>query len=152
MLLWRIAREPHIDTTLEGVGGLLVSGRWHRRGRPILYTSGSAALAALEVLVHVEPLNAPDDLRLLALEFPDDLSIETLDLTLLPKDWRSLPAPVSTQAIGADWLQRRSSLALRVPSVVVPVDSNVLLNPHHPDMNRVRISRNEAFRFDSRLL
>ena len=152
MLLWRIAREPHIDTTLEGVGGLLVSGRWRRRGRPILYTSGSAALAALEVLVHVEPLNAPDDLRLLALECPDDLSIETLDLTLLPQDWRSLPAPSSTQAIGADWLQRRSSVALRVPSVVVPVDSNVLLNPHHPDMNRVRISRNEAFRFDSRLL
>ena len=152
MLLWRIAREPHIDTTLEGVGGLLVSGRWRRRGRPILYTSGSAALAALEVLVHVEPLNAPDDLRLLALEFPDDLSIETLDLTSRPQDWGNLPAPVSTQAIGADWLQRGSSVALRVPSVVVPVDSNVLLNPHHPDMNRVRISRNEAFRFDSRLL
>ena len=86
------------------------------------------------------------------LECPDDLSIETLDLTSLPQDWRNLPAPVSTQAIGADWLQRRSSVALRVPSVVVPVDSNVLLNPRHPDMNRVRISRNEAFRFDSRLL
>lgn len=151
MQLWRIAREIHCDTALNGVGGLMVAGRWHRRGHPILYTSSSAALAALEVLVHVEPLQAPDDLRLLRLELPDDLAIETLDPARLPEDWRSLPSPQSTQAIGSDWLEGRSSAALRVPSVIVPVDSNVLLNPRHPDMARVRISSNEAFRFDSRL-
>jgi RES domain-containing protein len=127
MLLWRIAREPHVDTTLEGVGGLMVSGRWHRRGHPILYASSTAALAALEVLVHVDPLQAPDD-------------------------WSRVPAPESTQAIGTDWLMRKSSVGLRVPSTVVPVESNVLLNPRHPEMNRVRILRNEPFRFDSRLL
>lgn len=151
MQLWRIAREIHCDTTLDGVGGLMVAGRWHRRGQPILYTSSSAALAALEVLVHVEPLQAPDDLRLMRLDLPDDLAIETLDPARLPEDWRSLPSPQSTQAIGSDWLQRRSSAALRVPSVIVPVDSNVLLNPRHPEIARVRISSNEAFRFDSRL-
>ena len=151
MLVWRIASEIHCDTTLEGIGGLLVAGRWHRRGQPILYTSSSASLAALEVLVHVEPLQAPDDLRLLGLELPDDLAIETQDLTQLPDDWQSLPAPESTQSIGSAWLERRSSVALRVPSVVVPMESNVLLNPRHPDMTRVRISSNEAFRFDSRL-
>ncbi len=73
MLLWRIAREPHVDTSLEGVGGLMVSGRWHRRGHPILYASSTAALVALEVLVHMDPLQAPDDLRLLGLDLPDDL-------------------------------------------------------------------------------
>ena len=151
MLLWRIARDIHVDSALEGVGGLMVSGRWHRRGQPILYTSSSAALAALEVLVHVEPLQAPDDLRLLGLELPEGLAIETLDLTQLPDDWQSLPAPESTQSIGSAWLERKSSLALRVPSVIVPMESNVLLNPRHPDMTRVRISSNEAFRFDSRL-
>jgi RES domain-containing protein len=152
MLLWRIAREIHIDTPLEGVGGLIVSGRWHRRGQPILYASATAAMAALEVLVHVEPLQAPDDLRLLRLDLPDDLAIETLDPALLPEDWRSVPAQESAQSIGSDWLQRRSSVALKVPSVIVPVESNVLLNPRHPGMARVRISSNEAFRFDSRLL
>jgi RES domain-containing protein len=106
MLLWRIAREPHVDTTLEGVGGLLVSGRWQRRGHPLLYASSTAALAALE----------------------------------------------STQAIGTAWLMGTTSVGLRVPSTVVPVESNVLLNPRHPEMNRVRILRNEPFRFDSRLL
>jgi RES domain-containing protein len=84
MLLWRIAREPHADTTLEGVGGLMVSGRWHRRRHPILYASSTAALAALEVLVHVDPLQAPDDLRLLGLDLPDDLTIEVLDPARLP--------------------------------------------------------------------
>ena len=152
MLLWRIAREVHCDSALEGVGGLMVAGRCHWRGQPILYTSSSAALAALEVLVHVEPLQAPDDLRLLGLELPDDLAIESLDLTLLPEDWCGLPASESTQSIGSAWLEGRSSVALRVPSVVVPMETNVLLNPRHPDMGRVRISRNEAFSFDSRLL
>lgn len=151
MQVWRIARDVHCDTALDGVGGLMAAGRWHRRGHPILYTSSSAALAALEVLVHVEPLQAPDDLRLLGLELPDDLVIETLDLTQLPDDWRSLPAPESTQFIGSAWLERRSSVALRVPSVVVPMESNVLLNPRHPDVTRVQISSNEPFRFDSRL-
>ena len=151
MLLWRIAREIHVDSALEGVGGLMVSGRWHRRGQPILYTASSAALAALEVLVHVEPLQAPDDLRLLGLELPDELTIEELVPALLPEDWRSVPAPESTQSIGNTWLERRSSVALRVPSVVVPMETNVLLNPRHPEMSRVRISSNEAFRFDSRL-
>jgi len=151
MLLWRIAREIHVDSALEGIGALMVSGRWHRRGRPILTTASSAALAALEVLVHVEPLQAPDDLRLLGLELPDELTIEQLAPELFPEDWRSVPAPESTQSIGNAWLERRSSVALRVPSVVVPMDSNVLLNPRHPDMSGVRISSNEAFRFDSRL-
>ena len=151
MLLWRIAREIHVDSALEGVGGLMVSGRWHRRGRPILYTASSAALAALEVLVHVEPLQAPDDLRLLGLDLPDELTLEELVPALLPEDWRSMPAPESTQSIGNAWLERRSSVALRVPSVVVPMETNVLLNPRHPDMTRVRISSNEAFHFDSRL-
>ncbi len=97
MLLWRIAREIHIDTPLEGVGGLIVSGRWHRRGQPILNASANAALAALEVLVHVEPMQAPDDLRLLGLDLPEDLAIETLDPALLPEDWRTVPAQESTQ-------------------------------------------------------
>lgn len=151
MLLWRIAREIHLDSALEGVGGLMVSGRWHRRGQPILYTASSAALAALEVLVHVEPLQAPDDLCLMGLDLPDELTIEELPQGLLPDDWRSVPAPESTQSIGNAWLERRSSVALRVPSVVVPREFNVLLNPRHPDMSGVRISSNEAFRFDSRL-
>jgi RES domain-containing protein len=151
MLVWRIARQIHGDTTLEGIGGLLVAGRWHRRGHPILYTSSSAALAALELLVHVEPLQAPDDLRLQGLELPVDLAIEALDLTQLPDNWQSLPAPESTQSIGSAWLERKSSVALRVPSIIVPMESNVLLNPRHPKMARVRISSNEAFRFDSRL-
>jgi len=105
----------------------------------------------LEVLVHVEPLQAPDDLRLLGLELPDGLAIEALDLTQLPDDWKSLPAPESTQSIGSAWLERKSSVALRVPSVIVPMESNLLLKPRHPEMARVQISSNEAFSFDSRL-
>ena len=70
MKVWRLCRQPFAATALEGIGGLHASGRWHRRGRPIVYAASSAALAALEVLVHVDPLDAPDDLRLLTIELP----------------------------------------------------------------------------------
>ena len=83
--------------------------------------ASSASLAALELLVLVDPLMAPTDLKLLAIELPDDLTTDILE-------------------------------ALNVPSAVIKVERNVLLNPRHPEMRRRRIIRNEAFSFDPRLL
>jgi hypothetical protein len=76
MKVWRLCRQPFVATALDGIGGLYAGGRWHCRGQPIVYAASSAALAALEVLVHVDPLDAPEDLRLLTLELPDDFPIE----------------------------------------------------------------------------
>lgn len=85
MRVWRICRLPYVAHALDGLDGLHASGRWHNRGQPILYAASSAALAALEVLVHVDPLTAPADLRLLTLDLPKDLAIEVLDISVLPR-------------------------------------------------------------------
>jgi RES domain-containing protein len=76
--VWKICRQPFAADALQGIGGLYTSGRWHHKGIPIVYTAGSPALAALEVLVPVDPLCAPADLRLLAIDLPPDLSMEVI--------------------------------------------------------------------------
>lgn len=152
MRVWRICRQPFAAAALDGIGGLYTSGRWHAQGHPIVYTASSAALAALEVLVHVDPLTAPSDLRLLAIEIPDGLSVETLDPANLPMGWNTVPAPTELQRLGTSWLTSNRSVALIVPSAVIPVEQNVLINPRHPEINHVRVISDEAFSFDPRLL
>jgi RES domain-containing protein len=152
MRVWRICRKPYVDTALDGIGGMYTSGRWHTKGNPIVYTASSAALAALEVLVHVDPLTAPADLRLLAIELPDDLTTEVLEPVTLPASWHSVPAPAELQTLGSAWLTSRRTAALNVPSAVITVERNYLLNPRHPELQRVRILSDEAFSFDTRLL
>ncbi|MDZ7856324.1 RES family NAD+ phosphorylase [Sphaerotilus sp.] len=152
MKVWRLCRQPFVATALDGIGGLYVSGRWHRRGRPIVYAASSAALAALEVLVHVDPLDAPEDLRLLTLSLPDDLLIEQVEVAALPARWAAVPAPDELAALGTEWLASRRGVALSVPSAVIPMERNLLLNPLHPDVARVRIVGDEAFTFDPRLM
>jgi RES domain-containing protein len=152
MRVWRICRKPYVNTALDGIGGMYTSGRWHSKGNPIVYTASSAALAALEVLVHVDPLTAPADLRLLAIELPDDLSTEVLEPITLPQGWHSVPAPAALQTIGSSWLTSGRTAALNVPSAIITVERNFLLNPRHPEVQRVRILSDEAFSFDTRLL
>lgn len=152
MRVWRICRKPYVDTALEGFGGMYTSGRWHNKGHPIVYTASSAALAALEVLVHVDPLTAPTDLRLLAIELPDDLTTEVLEALTLPQDWHSVPAPASLQTLGSSWLTGGRTVALNVPSAVITVERNFLLNPRHPAAQRISVISDEAFSFDTRLL
>ncbi|HBH73728.1 MAG TPA: hypothetical protein DDY43_09865 [Synechococcales bacterium UBA10510] len=152
MRVWQICRKPYVDTALDGIGGMYTSGRWHSKGNPIVYTASSAALAALEVLVHVDPLTAPADLRLLAIELPDDLSIEVIEPITLPEGWHLVPAPAALQTIGSSWLTSGRTAALNVPSAVITVERNFLLNPRHPEVQRVRILSDEAFSFDTRLL
>src|SRR4029078_4714083 len=97
MRVWRIPRQPHAAASLTGGGGLYVSGRWHHRGRPIVYTSATPSLAALEVLVQVGPALAPTDLRLIEVDVPEGIAIETCVPAKQSADWQAFPAPVVLQ-------------------------------------------------------
>jgi RES domain-containing protein len=152
MRVWRICRQPYVEHALDGIGGLYTSGRWHSQGVPIVYTACSAALAALEVLVHADPLTAPADLRLLSIDLPPDLSIDVVEASTLPKSWAEVPAPRELQAHGTAWLKSARTAALSVPSAVIRVERNILLNPLHPEAARIRLTSNEPFSFDPRLL
>lgn len=102
--------------------------------------------------MHVDPLDAPDDLRLLTIELPDDIGIERVEVADLPARWIQVPAPDELAALGTDWLMSRRSVALSVPSAVIPIERNLLLNPRHPGIERVRVVDDTPFTFDPRLL
>jgi RES domain-containing protein len=105
----------------------------------------------LELLVHVEPADVPDALRLLKIEVPNDLVREELPVTPLPPDWQELPVPLSTRALGDAWLAAGRTPVLVVPAAVLPHERNYLLNPSHADARRIRIVSNEPFAFDPRI-
>lgn len=149
MRVWRIARGCYAP--LDGEGARLVGGRWNSAGRPVVYTAQTAALAVLEVLVWTDPEDVPDDLRLFEIELPADASITRLDPGSLPATWMEAGSP-ECMAVGDGWLATAESLALEVPSAVLPEERNLLINPRHPDAARVRIADSRPFAFDVRLL
>ena len=149
MQVWRLFSARYRDSAFTGVGGLYAARRWNHLGTPMVYTATSRALAALEFFVNLEANEAPDDLLMAEAAVPDEL-IETLDLKQLPRNWRSLDNQ-RCRDIGSKWAASLRSLALKVPSVVVDGDWNVLLNPKHPEFTKVKIGTAKAFRFDERL-
>lgn len=145
---WRIAKRRY--ASLDGEGARLYGGRWNSKGRRMVYLGGSLSLAILETLVHLDRTLMPPDFVAVEVTIPDDC-VETLEARHLPKLWRKIPGPKTLQAIGDKWLREGRSLALRVPSAVVPTESNVLVNPEHDDFKRIKIGTPSSFVFDPRL-
>jgi RES domain-containing protein len=137
---------------LSGKGGSVVAGRWHFQGTRIVYTSATLSLAALELLVHVDVDHAPSDLMAIGIDIPDRIEVAAVSVGDLPVGWREVPGPRSLQERGAAWLASGRTAVLRVPSTVVPHESNLLINPNQPEVKKLRVVRIEAFRLDPRLL
>ncbi len=151
---WRIVQARYLDGAeagrgaFSGEGARLYGGRWNGRGVPVAYTAGSRSLALLEVLVHLgEPLLLKPYL-LIAATFGSG-AVETVDD--VPEDWRSYPAPRSTQRLGDVWVREARSPVLRVPSVVVPAEWNYIINPRHPSFSDLEIGVPEMLDVDERL-
>jgi RES domain-containing protein len=147
--VWRLCRGKH--AAFDGEGARLAGGRWNPRGLPIVYTSETLALAALELLVHCDAPLAPADLVAIAADVPEQLSREEIRTRELPSGWRRYPAPEELARFGAAWARRGASALLAVPSAVVPSERNFLLNPAHPEFAKIRIAKPEPFTFDGRL-
>lgn len=136
-----------------------MGGRWNSPGTPLLYASAVLSLAVLEVLVHVDVDVLPADLTAYEIEFPDGL-VEQIDVTRLSARWdprailegrRTFPSLDRTRAVGDAWAREARSLALAVPSAVLPIETNVLLNPEHAAAGELRIVATYPFTFDPRL-
>ncbi len=149
MRVWRISSRRY--RRFDGEGARLYGGRWNHAGTPIVYTSGSLALAALELFVHVDTDLAPAGLIATPADLPENLSLDTADLPELPKNWRSYPAPEALKDIATAWINKSSTAVLAVPSAVIPSEQNYLLNPRHPDFRRIRIQSAIPFEFDPRM-
>lgn len=148
--LYRISTTEHINE-LSGTGARIYGGRWNNAGYPIIYSSGSRSLAALEFLVHVPMVLAPANLSIAEIVIADSIKRKSIEITELPSNWRGYPAPEQLADIGTKWIKSKSSLLLDIPSAVVDKEVNTLINPLHPDMKHVTLSKIETFHFDSRL-
>jgi RES domain-containing protein len=147
---WRITKRKHARSAFTGEGARLYGGRWNSPGTAIIYTAESQSLAVLEILVH---LDSPELLKKYVLfqVAIDDSYILDIDAAALPRNWRAEPAPSRVQKMGDDWVSKSTSAVLRVPSTLVPGESNFLLNPAHVDFRKLQISGPVPFQFDPRL-
>jgi RES domain-containing protein len=148
MRCYRIVQPRHAARALSGEGARLYGGRWSPPGRPCVYAADSRALATLEMLVHLPGHTRSLPYRLLTIEVPDE---SVTRAPHLPTAWNAMPPGRASQTVGAEWLAARKTAALMVPSVIIPEESNLLLNPQAPGFDAIRVLEERDLRFDLRL-
>lgn len=154
VVVYRIATEsasyPAHDLT--GEGPRRSGGRWNRVGCAVVYASTTRALAALETLVHLNSGTLPLNRYLVEITVPVD--VWRTRVVFDPHEgvaWSAVPPGPTSLSWGDQWLEARRSAVAVVPSVVVPEEHNVLLNPAHPDARRVQACVVRQWTYDSRL-
>jgi RES domain-containing protein len=151
MIVYRICKARYAKSAFSGAGGLESSGRWHRKGQPIVYTASTVSLAALEYFVHLGRIDSRIALVVASATIADSFSIEIVDPASLPKGWNSSPPVDATMNLGTQWCLGLRSAVIKVPSAVILGEFNYLLNPRHPDFKLIKISASEPFSFDTRM-
>jgi RES domain-containing protein len=147
--LWRIVTGRH--PVWSGEGARLFGQRWNPPGMPAIDTGMSFAVCLVEILVHANRKSPPSAARFVEAVVPDDVSQEVFGPDLHP-GWDN-PDDVSVaQAFGRDWIQKRRSALLIVPSVVTGGrDTNVVVNPDHLDADRISVGPETHVSLDRRL-
>lgn len=148
MRFYRLDSRSKAAQSFSGEGGLHGPARWHSRGTRLVYTSSSVALACLETLVHMEGVRHSKERWLFVIEVPDRFIEE---LHTLPKKWDAEPADAASRTAGDKWVMEARSVALLVPSVIVAVEKNGLINPRHPQFRIEWVAKPVRFRYDPRL-
>jgi RES domain-containing protein len=147
--VYRITACKYIDD-LSGEGAYRYGARWNKKGTRILYTAENAALAMLEALAHITMLSVAEPYCMARLSIPE--SWELVQESDLPSQWKDQPPPDMLASLGTDFVQAAKTLALKVPSVLVPDNFNVLINPLHPLFKEVKVIAVSKVSFDQRLL
>jgi RES domain-containing protein len=143
--VWRLASNHY--PPLTGEGARRVGGRWNSPGRAVVYCSTSLALCLAEALVHL-PGPLPKSYHSFKISIPDD-AVEAVEIASLKADWQQ--DQTYTRALGDDWLKEKRSLALAIPSAVLPESLNILINPSHDRILEIQVVDQGLFTFDPRL-
>jgi RES domain-containing protein len=150
MQVWRICRARFAAEAFAGHGARSYGGRWNTPGVPMVYASSSLALAAIELFVHLEPNQQPDDLVSIAALLPQGEPAQRLEPNQLPPAWWTDDlAPL--RALGDNWIREQRSLAIEVPSAALRMEWNVLVNPLHPAIAEIKVEPPQPFHFDARM-
>jgi len=148
----RVTHEKYADDAYSGRGGLYAAGRWHRRGRLVVYAAESLALATLEKIVAVNDVQRLREMVYVAAHL-DDEAIWAPSLEHLPGGWDQRPPGAGSQEFGTDWLDSERSPALQVPSALFPTEAhNYVLNPVHPGFDAaVEVDEPQPLTLDPRI-
>ncbi len=153
MRLWRIATETcsHAANDISGNGAALRPGRWNREGERVVYCANSLALAVLETTAYVSAGGLPLNRFVIAIDVPEvtwksRMQFQPADLGTA---WDAIPAGLTSIHSGSRWLAESRSALLLVPSVIVPEEFAVLINPAHPDAANVIATTTRRFDYNS---
>lgn len=150
MIVYRVANVKYKDLTLSGIGAEKVGGRWNQVGTRAVYCSKNISLALLEYYVHSENIAyLPKKILIAKIQFPDDFAIE--ELKEMPERWNQYPYSSKTTEIFTDLAKDRNIFALRVPSTIVGLESNIILNPLYKEFGKVEVIEFIDLLIDERL-
>jgi RES domain-containing protein len=150
MIVYRIANIKYKDLTLSGIGAEKVGGRWNEVGTRAVYCSENISLALLEYYVHSENIAyLPQEILVAKIEFPDDFVIQ--ELKEIPERWNQYPYSSKTTEVFTKLSKDRNIFALRVPSTIVGLESNIILNPLYKDFGKVEVIEFINLPIDKRL-
>lgn len=148
--LYRIASEKFIRD-LSGAGAAKYGGRWNPKGTYVLYTAANPSLAMLEWLAHTRDRNM-DEVYCMATILVPEGAFKTLDISLLPENWRNNPGAAALLTFGTNLVTNEQYLGFEVPSVLMPLDYNIILNTQHPLFTKITIEEITVLEPDTRLL
>jgi RES domain-containing protein len=148
--VYRILRKPYSKKPIDGEGAYRFGGRWSSAGTRLAYTAEHLSLAMIEYFIHIDPDDPPKDLVAVTAEVPDSVSRTLISSRQLPANWRQSPSPPELAEIGDRFVRGRRAAILVVPSALAPAESNLLINPRHPEFSRIRLRSVEAFDYDPR--
>lgn len=150
MIVYRVANVKYQDLTLSGIGAEKVGGRWNNVGTRAVYCSENISLALLEYYVHsVNIVFLPKKILVAKIHFSDELIIE--ELKKIPEEWSHYPYSSKTTEVFSELAKDRNFFALKVPSTIVGLESNIILNPLYKDFGKVEVIEFIEIPIDERL-
>jgi RES domain-containing protein len=153
--IWRIATDTktYVADDKTAAGAKATGGRWNREGTAMLYCAESIALACLETLVHLKAGDLPFNRYVVRIEVPPGVwnAAQELDRST-HAGWDAVPYGKVSEDAGEDWVAKGASLLYKVPSVIVPEEFNILINPLHADLAKLTFHKSKnRWTYDNRL-
>lgn len=149
--VWRIAVEApaYSADDMTGTGAKITGGRWNSVNVAMVYTSQNIALATFETLSHIRTGGLPFNRFLVQIDIPDHIWARRQTATP-PGGWDAVPAGRAGRMYGDDWITGRRSALLVVPSVIIPEENNILINPLHSDAGKIKAQTRKKWLYDPR--
>jgi RES domain-containing protein len=151
-VVWRIATEAptYAANDLSGIGAKITGGRWNSKGMPVVYSAVNIALATIETIHSLSLGGVPFNRYLVQIDIPDAVWAARHVLDPLPGGWDAIPAGITAKLAGDAWIASDVSALLLVPSVIVPEEHHVLINPQHGDAAKINATTIKRWIYDPR--